>query len=421
MAGDRIHTSVQYYYPTLGAQPEGNGLNSLLGVLASVISNSAGAGILKTASGTLAEGVGLDPAVVSFFNNQNNTPVAEKPRAYLNILFFDEQFKMDAGASMFRQVGTGTMNPDTVGQIGFMAGSAALAKKSGYCYIYISNETDDLVYFDNFTLAHERSSLMEETHYYPFGLIMAGISSKAAGTIQNKEKTFQGQRFDDDLGLNWVQFKWRNHDPQIGRFIEIDPLAEEYEYNSTYAFSENKVTNHIELEGLEAIPVSRDLWQQAQTLPPQAKVVAGIGIGLFALAEFIFNNPEALSGGGRSQSYPATFDLYIKSGETKATVVQTEPIQQQQAKQRSASDQKLIDEAKQQKAKEGASKTRNQQRQQQTTDGKAKEGKSNQGTKGSHDSGSQSSADKQKHDKAEARRAREQAAADKKKEEAKKN
>ena len=83
---------------------------------------------------------------------------------------------------------------------------------------------------------------------------MAGISSKSAGTIQNKDKTFQGQKFDDDLGLNWVQFKWRNHDPQIGRFIEIDPLSEDYEYNSTYAFSENKVTNHVELEGLEAVP-----------------------------------------------------------------------------------------------------------------------------------------------------------------------
>lgn len=99
---------------------------------------------------------------------------------------------------------------------------------------------------------------MEERDYYPFGLVMSGISSKAAGTIQNKEKTFQGQRFDDDLGLNWVQFKWRNHDPQIGRFIEIDPLSEKYVHNSTYAFSENKVTAHVELEGLEAEPINRN-------------------------------------------------------------------------------------------------------------------------------------------------------------------
>ena len=57
---------------------------------------------------------------------------------------------------------------------------------------------------------------------------------------------------DDDLGLNWYGFKWRNHDHQIGRFVQIDPLSEKYVHNSTYAFSENKVTSHVELEGLEA-------------------------------------------------------------------------------------------------------------------------------------------------------------------------
>lgn len=87
---------------------------------------------------------------------------------------------------------------------------------------------------------------------------MSGISSKAANITPNKEKTFQGQRFDDDLGLNWVQFKWRNHDPQIGRFIEIDPLSEKYVYNSTYAFSENRVIDGRELEGLEWISVKDD-------------------------------------------------------------------------------------------------------------------------------------------------------------------
>ena len=109
------------------------------------------------------------------------------------------------------------------------------------------------MFFDNIQVVHTRGAILEENHYYPFGMVMAGVSSKAAGTLKNKEKTFQGQRFDDDLDLNWVQFKWRNHDPQIGRFVEIDPLAEKYVYNSTYAFSENKVTRHVELEGLEAV------------------------------------------------------------------------------------------------------------------------------------------------------------------------
>jgi hypothetical protein len=46
------------------------------------------------------------------------------------------------------------------------------------------------------------------------------------------------------------------HDPAIGRFMVVDPLAEDFYYNSPYAFSENKVIAHVELEGLEAFPIT---------------------------------------------------------------------------------------------------------------------------------------------------------------------
>lgn len=42
------------------------------------------------------------------------------------------------------------------------------------------------------------------------------------------------------------------HDPRVGRFFAVDPLFKDYPYNSTYAFSENRVMDAIELEGLEA-------------------------------------------------------------------------------------------------------------------------------------------------------------------------
>jgi hypothetical protein len=35
-------------------------------------------------------------------------------------------------------------------------------------------------------------------------------------------------------------------------------LSDKYEYNSTYAFSENKVTAHVELEGLESSPINNN-------------------------------------------------------------------------------------------------------------------------------------------------------------------
>jgi RHS repeat-associated protein len=98
--------------------------------------------------------------------------------------------------------------------------------------------------------------------YYPFGLSMAGISDKAVKSqyAENKyrfqKQELQNKEFSDGTGLEMYEFKYRFDDPQIGRFWSIDPLADKYVYNSTYAFSENKVTGHIELEGLESAPAT---------------------------------------------------------------------------------------------------------------------------------------------------------------------
>ncbi len=64
---------------------------------------------------------------------------------------------------------------------------------------------------------------------------------------------FQGQEKDDEIkGIgNSLNYKYRMHDPRVGRFFAIDPLFKKYPYNSTYAFSENVVINAVELEGLE--------------------------------------------------------------------------------------------------------------------------------------------------------------------------
>lgn len=41
------------------------------------------------------------------------------------------------------------------------------------------------------------------------------------------------------------------HDPRVGRFFAIDPLASKYPWYSPYSFSGNKVIQFVELEGLE--------------------------------------------------------------------------------------------------------------------------------------------------------------------------
>ena len=64
---------------------------------------------------------------------------------------------------------------------------------------------------------------------------------------------FQGQEKDDELKGegNSLNYTFRMHDPRVGRFFASDPLEKSYPWNSPYAFSENRVLDRGELEGLE--------------------------------------------------------------------------------------------------------------------------------------------------------------------------
>ena len=95
--------------------------------------------------------------------------------------------------------------------------------------------------------------VIEENNCYPFGLKHKGYNGNINGVDHKYE--FQGQESQEELDLNWISFKYRNHDPALGRFFNIDPLAQEYAYQSPYNFSENRVIDGIELEGAERLSV----------------------------------------------------------------------------------------------------------------------------------------------------------------------
>ncbi|GAA0876016.1 hypothetical protein GCM10009118_24260 [Wandonia haliotis] len=72
---------------------------------------------------------------------------------------------------------------------------------------------------------------------------------------------FQGQEKDDEVkgeGKS-INYKYRMHDPRVGRFFALDPLAPKYPHNSPYAFSENRLIDGVELEGLEVTLVGKNV------------------------------------------------------------------------------------------------------------------------------------------------------------------
>ncbi len=109
-------------------------------------------------------------------------------------------------------------------------GSGA-APKNGYAYIYLSNENDDAVYFDNLQIAFTRGRIIEEDHYYAFGLKIAGISSTKLGDnlyegYLKNNNLYNDKELFDDGDLNWYDYGFRNYDAQIGRFPQLDPLTD---------------------------------------------------------------------------------------------------------------------------------------------------------------------------------------------------
>lgn len=86
--------------------------------------------------------------------------------------------------------------------------------------------------------------------YEPFGSLLPGRNYSS----DSYRFGFQGQEKDDEVygatGTSYA-FEYRMHDPRVGRFLSLDPLAAKYSWNSPYAFAENKVIQFVELEGLE--------------------------------------------------------------------------------------------------------------------------------------------------------------------------
>src|SRR5690606_21758274 len=71
--------------------------------------------------------------------------------------------------------------------------------------------------------------IVEENNYYPFGLEHKGYnkSNITSSNIALKRK-YGGNEHQDELGLDWYDVTARNYDPALGRWMNVDPLAEKY-------------------------------------------------------------------------------------------------------------------------------------------------------------------------------------------------
>lgn len=258
MSGDKVDIGTQYFYASTGTSNDSTlHVADLLTTLATgLVSMSGGMHGTLTQLNTTSGPLGV--ALNSFITNKEPL-MSGKPTAYLNWMLLDNQFNYVSSYPQSGALPVGAGGPQSGGQLQQkLAYTGIPITKSGYLYIYVSNSTPGWdVFFDNLSVTTYSGPMIEENHYYPGGLAMAGISDKALKTnyAANKfrfgGKELQNQEFSDGSGLEEYDFKARWFDPQLMMWHSLDPKADQMRRYSPYTFAFDNPLRYIDPDGME--------------------------------------------------------------------------------------------------------------------------------------------------------------------------
>src|SRR5690606_23567935 len=123
--------------------------------------------------------------------------------------------------------------------------------EDGYMEAFLVNETEEDVWFDDFSIQSTTSFIVQETHYDPWGLELTGLGFQAGGGVKVNRYLYNGKELQNELGLEWYDYGARMYDPAVGRWFVVDKLADDLMQvdKSPYQYGWNNPVNLTDPDG----------------------------------------------------------------------------------------------------------------------------------------------------------------------------
>ena len=109
------------------------------------------------------------------------------------------------------------------------------------------------------------TEIVEENNYYPFGLKHKGYNNVQNG--RDHKYGFGNKEEQDELGMGWIDITARNYDPALGRWMNIDPLADQMRRHSPYNYAFNNPMFFIDPDGMNPFGFDYDIEYNANGKP----------------------------------------------------------------------------------------------------------------------------------------------------------